>query len=741
MTSVQPLEMDLLKSCVRILEGLSPPERGNEHRYQVLEAASSSFGGFDLKKLWSRLGTTAVIPSAKMKSYVEPLVSSIIASNIPPALVLSALAREGLKRNDKRKTGSFNTDFRLALRLAGKAKDKVALRGSIIDPAAGSGMLLAAICTILAKGDKVRAAKLLQTRIYAADVSAGALRGAMIALASLTDDVDSICKMYSKWRTQDSLLATDAAWKKMEPKGFDLVLANPPWEKMKLSRHEYAQANGSNLHYGDQPRIDDAQLRDQRKIVDDYAEEVINKYPMAGGGEPDLYVAFIELFIRLLKTDGAIVALLPGGLIRSHSLLKVRQKLFNEFQGVEISIFDNRSRFFGIDSRFKFLLVDCRLSAAKSIHHVLKLNHEWGLQTATQVQSSVSLRRSQLKSIRNDLTLPEVRTREEWALFSRLSLSGDSLASERNGWRAEFCREIDMTHGRSLFVDQSVGIPLVEGRMVNQHRVGVKEYVSGTGRRALWRSLPPGKSRISPQFFVVQEGLSQSAKDRICRYRAGFCDIAGQTNERSMMAALIGPGIVCGNKVPTLVFPDDDTEERMLLWIGIVNSFWFDWLLRRVLTTTINYFVLRSIPLPKISRGSYSWRRIIKLCREIREYEVSGVEARREIAELRAAIDVEVAVCYRLNVDDALLMLSDFPSIDRKQIALQGEWRSTVTKDLVLWRLSERLKEPTKEWSKRCRLASAAGAVAFLPADAPIELSVIVSDKNELESYGRNLAL
>lgn len=65
-----------------------------------------------------------------------------------------------------------------------------------------------------------------------------------------------------------------------------------------------------------------------------------------------------------------------------------------------------------------------------------------------------------------------------------------------------------------------------------------------------------------------------------------------------MLAALIPAGVVCGNKVPTVCFPDDPTEDRLFLWLAIVNSIPFDWLLRRVLTTTINDFVLLSIALP-----------------------------------------------------------------------------------------------------------------------------------------------
>ena len=92
-----------------------------------------------------------------------------------------------------------------------------------------------------------------------------------------------------------------------------------------------------------------------------------------------------------------------------------------------------------------------------------------------------------------------------------------------------------MTHGKPHF-RKSPGshcVPLIEGRMVQPHRLGCKSYVSGEGRSAVWRNLAPGKSSISPQFWMPLSALSQQALARSEMPRAGFSHITGQTNERS----------------------------------------------------------------------------------------------------------------------------------------------------------------------------------------------------------------
>ena len=44
--------------------------------------------------------------------------------------------------------------------------------------------------------------------------------------------------------------------------------------------------------------------------------------------------------------------------------------------------------------------------------------------------------------------------------------------------------------------------------------------------------------------------------DRTAHYRVGWCDVTAPRNERSLVAALIPPGVICGHKVPTLSFPE-----------------------------------------------------------------------------------------------------------------------------------------------------------------------------------------
>lgn len=175
-------------------------------RLDILEAASSLIGGFDLatyrKKCLSMEPQLSIVNAVAL---AEPVVAEIYRTPIAPALALSALAREPLSKHEMRIAGAHYTDFRLALligRLAANVNDRSA---SILDPASGAGMLLAAASIVACETAK-SAAHWLAEKVVAADQSQNALRGAQLSLASLTDDAYAISEMSSRWLHGDSLL-------------------------------------------------------------------------------------------------------------------------------------------------------------------------------------------------------------------------------------------------------------------------------------------------------------------------------------------------------------------------------------------------------------------------------------------------------------------------------------------------------------------------------------------------------
>ena len=743
MSAPRPVEAGYLSSAeaalTQVVRGRDGPA-SFELRLQVLEAASARFGGFDLAVFHEAFEVKSKCPPAELLELAAPIASAIECSPIHPALALSALAREALQEQDRKNTGAYHTDFRLATRLAQLAAPKLTHKSKVIDPASGAGILLAALTHAVCGMDRAKTAHWLAHGVCAADLSANSLRAALLALASFTDDVSALKTMRLRWYCGDSLMADRKVWNAMAPEGFDAVIGNPPWEKVKLSRHEFLKSSGTKRHYGAQIYgLDEERFARQRDEVANYSRRLLARYTSLGNGEPDLYIAFTELFFDLCKEQGVVAALIPGGFIRSQGTRTMRQKIIHASQSVSLSIIDNRARFFAIDTRFKFLAVALtKADSAKSKRKPIMLLHERGTSTGLETTGRAIIGRAALSAVRNDLSLPEVRSVAEWKLFSKLVKAGVSWDEPGCGWTPKFCREVDMTKGRSKFLSRATAgsLPLVEGRMVQAHRFGVKGYVSGTGRSALWEAYAVGASRLSPQFWISPSDMPRGNQYRTNMVRVGFCDIAGQTNERSLMASLIPAGVVCGNKVPTILFPDDPSEERLLVWVSIANSFAFDWMLRRVLTTTVNYFLLQSVPMPKLTKYGLPWAKLVSAARELHSLDRAGSvrETYERTAQLRGEIDAEVAVAYGLDLKDMELVLQDFPILDRGQIALPGEKTSTITRDSVLAAVAKRTGTQSTFWLRRAMDARELGAVAYVPS----ELSIVgeKSETEEVKTYG-----
>lgn len=730
MSAPRPLEEQLLKVVSELLDNATvifSEQFRYEARLQILECASARLGAFPVADYFKKFGIASLFESKELGMHAAQLLEKLKTVEMHPALALSSLSRKHLPTHAQREAGAYYTDFRLANSVAENGKRVWDSSKPIVDPACGAGILLVATVIAICGADRKRTAEFLASSVIAADASPDALRGTCLALASLTNNLGAIVKMRSRWFLGDSLLRNDADWKSVAPNGFGLVVANPPWDKIKITRHEYAKSTGERRHYGaDHKENGLIGIESERKRTADYARELAQRYPIAINGEVDLYVAFMELFLRLARDGGGISALVPAGLIRSEGTTRLREELLGTAKNLEVTILDNRSRFFAIDTRFKFLSVTMktRMESDSRGMRNLRLTHASGTNIGVNVFGEAVIPRASLQRLRHDITVPEVRNNKEWRLFAKMAQKGIKWHTDDCSWTPDFCREVDMTKEKPQFCRLSTKglLPLIEGRMVHQHRFGAKKYISGTGRKAVWLPLPIGNSCISPQHWIASQDLPEKAKLRSTLLRAGFCDITGQTNERSMMAAFIPPGVVCGNKVPTVLFQDDGNAYKLHLWVGMVNSLPFDWLMRRVLTTTVNYFLLRGVQLPNIEPTSLPGKEIVKAVQALQVLDVGGssVEGAWKSAELRARIDLLCLIAYGAGYDDLELMLQDFPLLDRGQVALPGEPHSTITRDYLLLLAARRFRYPTAELLKRVNAAKALCAIPYIPSQSNV---------------------
>jgi hypothetical protein len=141
--------------------------------------------------------------------------------------------------------------------------------------------------------------------------------------------------------------------------------------------------------------------------------------------------------------------------------------------------------------------------------------------------------------------------------------------------------------------------------------------------------------------------------------------------------------------------------------------------MRRIVTTSLNYFVLISIPFPRLDLDSLDGQMVVAAARELHELYlgVGGTSALWRAAELRADIDATVLQAYGEALPSLVLMVGDFPLLDRAQPRLPGETRSTITSDFVQLRVAQRSKDESKELVERVEFARRLGAIPYVPSE------------------------
>lgn len=404
--------------------------------------------------------------------------------------------------------------------------------------------------------------------------------------------------------------------------GFDCILGNPPWDTMSPDAKEFFSPYDGEVRFmspADQKaRI--AELKAQPGVQEAWDRYSLELYRSAnfmkesgryelfaegnlGKGDFNVYRMFVELALRGTRAGGRAAQIVPENLYNGANASAIRAHLFENTELQALVAFENTRRvWFDIDTRQKFCLYVARpggrtdsFPAAFGINSVEKLNALGG---GLPITMPVELVR---EFSPDALAVAEVAhpadievSRKIYGRFTKFGAADPSLADR------EYMRELDMGNDREDFGGNPDGLPIYEGRMVDAFDHRAKAYVSGRGRSAVWHDLAFGAADklITPQWRIEESALPDKVAPRTSSFRVGFCDVASPTNQRALVAALIPKDVVCGHKVPTILF-SPPSAALTLLWLAVANAFAMDFLVRKKVALTMSLTLMDSLPLPR----------------------------------------------------------------------------------------------------------------------------------------------
>jgi hypothetical protein len=271
--------------------------------------------------------------------------------------------------------------------------------------------------------------------------------------------------------------------------------------------------------------------------------------------------------------------------------------------------------------------------------------------------------------------LGDIRIAEKMLQFPLL---GENIEGK---WNLRLTAEFHMTNDSHLFKQEPGNgrLPLYEGKMIHQfnHKWGQPKY---------WINEDEGRQNL-----LGKNGVDSGQQLEYQSYRLAFRDVARNTDIRTMISTLIPP-VFHGNKIPTLkIFDDCGTrlieEASQLFLCSIWNSFVLDWFLRMKVSSTLNFFYIYQLPVPRLTSGDKYFSDIVqraaKLICTAPEFDElaaevglnshkEGVTDETERAKLRAELDGIIAHLYGLTEAEFAHILTTFPIVPEtvKQAAL-----------------------------------------------------------------------
>jgi len=411
--------------------------------------------------------------------------------------------------------------------------------------------------------------------------------------------------------------------------GFDVVLANPPWEKLKVERHDFFQMLLPGLKFVDSAEERErliAQLVDRRpdlgreydatvgrvSRLKAYFQARAGNYRLHGGGDPDLFKAFGERFLALAREDGTLGCVLPRGLLAGAGAAALRERLFRRWTVYSADVLWNRRvwAFPDVFHRTRMTLLAARKTepgTAATIPSAGPLADAETFRRARDLRIDYSL--ADLEAWSPTLELPAIPDPEAGKVFEAM-LKHPRFDSESRSWRAFPYRELDATGDSDLFNERGEGWPVWKGRTFDRYRPDLAEPIYWAAPGPVLERLQQKRRRSRGVFGrLAQEVRDDPSTLPPQDCRLIFRDVTNSKNTRSMIACLAPPHVFAIHDAPQLIFERGD-ERDMLGVLAVLNSLPFDWLLRRRVETHVTFSILNSLPVPE---ATPHWDRLAEL--------------------------------------------------------------------------------------------------------------------------------
>lgn len=525
-----------------------------------------------------------------------------------------------------------------------------------------------------------------------------------------------------------------------ESKGFDVVLGNPPWDKVQPEEQQFFAVLSPDIATADGAK--------RKKLIDKLAAEnkllhtqwiaykreieaqaqfikTSKQFELANEGRLNTYSLFTERAWHLISERGRSGLVVQSGLATDDSNKELFGKLVKTKALDSFFDFENKLGLFpAVHREQRFCLLTVRgkgwvTAPAKFACWLTSVDDLADQSKMFELDSEAFIRMSP-----NTGSCPMFRSRMEAELviemYKRTGVIRDDH-NRRESWPLSFVQFINMTSDSEKFVEAVDAIKdnvhknmvaVYEGKLtqIYDHRAATfldndGKLIDGEKPREITEAEHRDpKVSVFPRYFMRDADFRTFLKELKWNrnWFACFHDIANPNNERTAIFSVV-PLSAVGNSIPIIV--GDLSAADICCFIAAGNSLAFDFVARRRIGSRhLNFFVLYQLPMPMCSKTeevvfwskpqdlkSWVMPRVLELSFTswdlapfARDCGYDGPPFRWDSERrllIRCELDAAYFHLYGIGRDAACYIIDNFGLLKRNEESLFGEYR---TKRLIL---------------------------------------------------------
>lgn len=431
--------------------------------------------------------------------------------------------------------------------------------------------------------------------------------------------------------------------------GFDVLLGNPPWEKVHFEEPQFWSKHIRGYYALAQNEREKAENNIRRTITD--ADKLLeaerrnsefrstaygNLYSDPKGapqrygkssGHPDLFRMFAWRFWELLREHGRTGIVLPRTAFSGDGLVEWRTQLLGAARGSEEN--EAEVTITSVVNTSGWVFDDIHQQYTVSLCAILKSRAKNELLLNGPFKCIADFNKDRLKyahfpaaevlSWSDTAKLPLLPSSKAQDAFRQIRKSPNIVSTYTIDaqWHCQPFQELNATNHKPLF-DLSGNKPAGEQMPVYKGESfdlwepdrGPERYYGWTKSREetideLCRKRKSSFRRgANSAWWGSDDRLIYDDNSIECLHpRIAFRDITNRTNTRTIIVALLPPGVVCTHKAPVLIWSKGTESDKTYL-LGILSSRLCDWYARRWVEMTMSFSIFNCLPCPRVSPES-----------------------------------------------------------------------------------------------------------------------------------------